>query len=481
MGRSGQLENRQQYRALIRTDAVDHQYGGNLDIKRKFDAGPVRTTVLAGGGIRTNEWHTNEGSYNLYNYVNPTTGSILPATQNYQFGIVGFDAGNLNAQNWRADSNYATWALFQQHPEYFVADTVGNLQRDYLNNKRVRETITSGYGEIQGEFHKLRFDLGLRYEATRQGALVTQTRSAKEVVAAGYTANTVDYVNYQYYNGEQVWRKGHYDDWFLSGGLKYDFNRHLVAQVAFSQAILRPDYGNVGGAISVNDTTQMVTVPNPLLKPEHSTKYYASLQYYLEPAGIAAVSFYHLDVKDMQVTGVTIDPEDAGFSSSDYSGYTFVSTVNQPGTSSTNGVTVEYDQQLTFLPGVLKGLGLRGSFTWVDPDGVRVNLPNYSANWGVRYGLGPIDFQLTGNFQSHYRTSALSNTPATAANGILYHADRTLWNISATYKVTDQISLQVAGRNITNAPDIVYSNIRSRVQLYSVYGSMWNAAIKVKF
>jgi outer membrane receptor protein involved in Fe transport len=245
--------------------------------------------------------------------------------------------------------------------------------------------------------------------------------------------------------------------------------------------VLRPDYGNLGGAISVNDTTQIVTVPNPLLKPEHSTKYYVSLQYYLEPSGIIAASAYRLDVKDMQVTGITIDPKDAGYSASDYSGYTFVSTVNQPGVSSTNGLTLEYDQQLIFLPGLLKGFGLRGSFNWVDPDGVRVNLPHYSANWGMRYGRGPIDIQLTGNYQSASRTSALSNTPTTANNGILYHSDRTLWNLSATYKVSKTFSVQVAGRNIFNAPDIVYSNIRSRVQLYSIYGSMWNVALKATF
>lgn len=462
------------------SDAIDHQYGGNLDIKRKFELGRVRATLLTGGQVRTNDWRTTEGSYDLYNYVGPA-GSTIPATQNYQFQIRGFDAGNFNAQNWRADSNYATYALFQQHPEYFVADAVGNLTRDYQNNHRVRETIKAGYVELQGQLDRFKFDLGLRYEGTHEGALIAQIRTAAEVKAAGLSTSTLAGAAYQYHNGEQLWKTGDYGDWFLSGGLKYDFNRHLVAQFAFSQAVLRPDYGNLGGAISVNDTTQMVTVPNPLLKPEHSTKYYASLQYYLEPSGIVAASVYRLDVKDMQVTGVTIDPASAGYSDSDYSGYTYVSTVNQLGVSSTTGLTLEYDQQLVFLPGLLKGFGLRGSFTLIDPDSVRVNLPKYSANWGLRYGRGPIDLQLTGNYQSSSRTSALSNTETTANNGILYHADRTLWNVSATWKLSKTVSLQLAGRNIFNAPDIVYSNIRSRVQLYSIYGSMWNAAIKARF
>ena len=462
------------------SNAGNRQYGGNLDISRKVDLGPVRATLLTGGGIRTNEWSTNEGSYHLFNYVGPS-GTTIPATGKYQFQIRGFDAGNFNDQAWRADSNYATWALYQAHPDYFVPDAAGNLQRQYLNNHRVRETVASGYAEFQGQLDKLKVDVGLRYENTRDGAYVLKARAPKDVVAAGYKAGTVDYVNYQYYGGRQDWKTGSYGDWFLSGGIKYDFSRHLVAQFAFSQSILRPDYGNIGGAIAVNDTNQTVTVPNPLLKPERSTKYYVSLQYYLEPAGIIAVSAYRLDVNNMQVTGTTIDPADAGYSASDYSGYTIISTVNAPGVSSTNGLTVEYDQQLTFLPGALKGFGLRGSVTLVDPDSVRVNLPKTSANWGIRYARGPVDVQLTGNYQSNSRTSALSNTPTTAANGVLYHAARTLWNVSATYNLSKKYSLQIAGRNIFNAPDKVYSDIPSRVQLYSIYGSMWNVAFKATF
>ena len=80
-----------------------------------------------------------------------------------------------------------------------------------------------------------------------------------------------------------------------------------------------------------------------------------------------------------------------------------------------------------------------------------------------------------------FRTSGLGNTPTTANNGILYRAARELWNVSASYKITKNFEVMVAGRNIFNAPDIVYSNVRSRVQQYSIYGSMWNLGIKGTF
>lgn len=472
------------------SDAGNQMYGLNLDLKKKLSLGPVQLKLLAGATYRTNVWKTNEGSYRQFQYVGSTGDltqkapeAVIPWTQNYQFKILGFDAGNMNDQGWRADSNYAVYDIYKAHPEYFAPDTVGNLKRQLDNNKKVGETVTAAYFEAQPRVGKAQFDLGLRYEKTETDARVADIRSSAELKAAGFDPKTptVASLTYQYRNGAYSTRHGEYDDWFLSGGVKYDFSKKLVGQLAFSQSILRPDYGNLGGVVAVDDTNLFVTVPNPLLKPEHSTKYFASLQYYLEPSGVIGVSAYRLDIKDMQVTGMTVDAEDVGYNPVDYAGYTFRSAQNLPGVSTNNGIVLEYDQQLTFLPGMLRGLGLRGSVTHVMPDGVRVNMPKIATNWGLRYSYGKFDVQLTGNAQGRYRTSALGNTPTTPNNGTLYHAARELWNVSASYKINKQFEVMLAGRNIFNAPDVIYSNVRSRVQQYSIYGSMWNIGIKGSF
>ena len=470
------------------SNAVTERYGGNLELKKKFDVAGVPFTLLGGAGLRRNDWRTNEGSYDQFQYVGSTglltqtaPEAVIPWTRNYDFRIIGFDAGNMNAQNWRADSNYAMYDIYQAHPEYFVPDTVGNLKRDLDNNKRVREDVLSGYLEAQARAGRARFDLGLRYEKTKTGARVANIRPARDVTAAGLSVSTVEGLLYQYNGGTYATRHGEYDDWFLSGGIKYDFTDNLVGQFAYSQSILRPDYGNLGGVTSVNDETQIVSVPNTQLKPEHSTKYFAGLQYFLEPSGVVGLSYYRLDIKDMQVTGITVNPEDVGYSAGDYPGYIFRSAQNAPGISTNEGVIIEYDQQFSFLPGALRGFGMRASLTMIDPDGERVNMPKKAANWGFRYSYGPVDFQLTGNWQDKYRTSALSNTPTTANNGILYHAPRELWNVSANYKISKNFDLMLAGRNIFNAPDVIYSNVPGRVQQYSIYGSMWNVGIKGTF
>jgi TonB-dependent receptor len=475
------------------SDAKNRMFSGYLDLKKEVDIASTPVTFLTGVGGRTNDWRTNEGSWKQFQYVGPTGDltqtapeAVIPWTQNYNFGFIGLDAGNLNAQNWRADSNYAVYDIYKAHPEYFVPDALGNLKRQLDNDKRIQEEIYAGYFEAQTRLGIARLDLGLRYEKTKTAARIADIRPLSEVRAAGYptsatAATTVEGLLYQYNGGAYSTRRGEYDDWFLSGGVKFDFTDQLVGQISFSDSILRPDYGNLGGVVSVNDDTQVVTVPNPQLRPEHSTKYYASLQYFLEPSGLIGVSYFRLDMTDMQVTGIEVSPEAVGYDPNDYAGYIFRSAQNAPGKSTNTGFTLEYDQQLIFLPGALRGFGLRASYTRLDPDGERVNLPQDSANWGIRYSRGPFDIQLTGNWQSEHRISALSNTPTTPNNGILYRTGRELWNFSASYELTENFEVMVAGRNIFNAPDVIYSNVPGRVQQYTIYGSMWNVGVRGTF
>jgi iron complex outermembrane receptor protein len=464
------------------SDAINEQYGGNLDVKQELAFGDLPVTLMGGVGSRKNDWSTTEGSYQQFQYVGPNhdltqidPAAVIPWTQNYQFEITGFNAGNMNAQNWRADSNYTVYDIYQEHPDYFVPDTVGNLKRKLDNNKRIQEDIDAAYFEAETRVGDARFDLGVRYEKTETAARIADIRPTSEVTAAGLSVNTVQGLLYQYNNGAYSTRNGEYDDWFLSGGVKYDFTQSLVGQLAFSQAILRPDYGNLGGVVTVNEDKQVVSVPNPELKPEHATKYFASLQYYLEPSGIVGLSYYKLDIKDMQITGIAVAAASVGFDPDEYPGYTFRSAQNVPGTSTNEGLTFEYSQQLTFLPGAFKGLGVFGSITRINPDGERQNTPERAANFGLGYSYGPFDVKINGNYQGKYRVSALSNTPTATPNGILYHTSRDLWNISASYKHSKNVELQLAGRNIFNEPDVIYSNVPGRVEQYTISSSPMTA------
>jgi TonB-dependent receptor len=471
------------------SDASNEMYSGYIDLKKQLNVRALPITILGGFGARTNDWKTKEGSFRQFQYVGPANDltqtsaeGVIPATQNYKFDLaLDGRGGNATAQNWRADSNYAVRDIYGAHPEYFVPDTVGNLTRQLQNNKKIGEEISAAYLEGQTRYRKARFNLGLRFEKTETEALVADVRPDREVTAAGYALTSVEGVLYKFRDGQQTTRRGSYEDWFLSGGVKYDLAKRLVAQVSFSESILRPDYGNLGGVTTVNDNTQTVTVPNPLLKPEHSTKYYAGLQYFLEPSGLIGISYYNLQLQDMQQPGFTVAPETVGYTPTDYPGYSFVSTQNRDGTAETEGLTFEYSQQLTFLPRVLRGLSVYGSLTRVMADGVRIGVPNKVANWGMRYRYGPFNIQVNGTWQAAARLGSLNDTATTNNTGLRWLKSREIWGVSADYKLTKRFELMLSGRNIFNEPTIQYSNVPGRIYLYDVYGSMWSAGIKGSF
>lgn len=471
------------------SDASNEQYVGVLDLKKQLSVRNHPVTVFTGFGLRTNEWKSVEGSYKQFQYVGPNNdltqtspSAYIPATQNYVFDLnLDGRGGNMTAQNFRADSNYAMYDIYAANPEYFVPDATGNLTRLFNNNKRIEEEIGSAYLEGQTQFGGARFDLGVRYEKTKTEAMVADVRPDKEVVAAGYALNTLDGIRYKFRDGQQRARRGNYDDWFLSGGVKYDFTKKLVAQLAFSDSILRPDYGNLGGVTTVNDNTQVVRVPNPELKPERSTKYYTGIQYFLEPSGVIGLSYYQLQVEGLQQSATPINAGDAGYDPDDYPGYTFTSTVNGEGTFKTEGVVAEYSQQLTFLPGAFKGLSIYGSYTRVIPDRERVNIPERSSNWGLRYRYSRFSAQINGTWTEMHRIGNINDTPTTNNTGIRWRAAREMWNLSAGFKLTNNFELMVSGRNIFNEPSIQYTNVPGRIYLYDVYGSMWSVGVKGTF
>ncbi len=471
------------------SDASNEQYVGNLDLKKRLNVRGIPVTLMSGLGLRSNEWKSVEGSYNQFQYIGPTfdqtqrdPAALIPATMNYKFDLsLDGRGGNVTAQNFRADSNYGVYDIYKQHPAYFLPDTNGDLTRDFQNNKKINEEISSAYIEGQSRIGRARFDLGLRFEKTKTEALVADVRADKEVVAAGYSLSTVEGIRYKWKDGQQKTRRGNYDDWFLSGGVKYDITKKLTAQAAFSDSILRPDYGNLGGVITVNDSTQVVNVPNPELKPEHSTKYYAGLMYSLEPSGTLGLSWYQLQVNDLQQPSTPISPDVAGYDPNDYPGYTFTSAINGEGTFKTSGLVAEYSQQMTFLPGALKGLSLYGSMTRVIADRVRVNVPNRSANWGLRYRYGRFNAQINGTWTTMYRIGNINDTPTTNNTGIRWLAAREMWNISAGYKLTKHFELMLSGRNIFNEPSVQYTNVPGRIYLYDVYGTLWSAGVRGSF
>ena len=490
------------------------QYVGALDVSYAHRVFGVPVTFKAGGFIRSNDYSWRAGEQ-YYNYLGPTGRPQevrVPYTQNYMFQFpLGGKGGNISDQNWRVDDTYTAYRTFQEHPEWFTAPTTDNLRRKITSRRDLTEDINAGYFELNARHNRLRFNIGGRVEATDVETWVQMRRTGEELTDAGYPVNasgdatTEEGVRYQYYDGQRVMRTRSYTNYFFSGGLKYDFTRNLQAQLSASQSILRPDYDNLAGTVTVDTNDLYIRIPNATLKPECMTKYYAGINYKFEPAGTLQLSAYRMDIKDKQIRNIEIDINEAerilGYSlrsstpsgdidldADNAHGTIYYTAINSPSLLSVYGVTLEYNQQLVFLPGLLKGLSIFSSVTLssihgsqIDED--KIGQVKRSANGGLRYSLARFNLQLRGTWTGD--TLAAVTRPLEGSYHFYqdhqYAKSRLIIDLSGGFKLTNRYELTFSVRNLTNSPQIWYSNVPDRLSRYTLIGSYVNISLKGSF
>jgi TonB-dependent receptor len=371
---------------------------------------------------------------------------------------------------------YATFDLFKANPSHFTPNLIQNHINENYSSRSVKEQIDATYVEGNTRWRAVRLNLGVRHERTTTIGKTADLLPPAQVRAAGYTANTTPFIDYQYRYGKREEREGGYSNTFFSGGAKYAFNRSFHLQVAASQSISRPGYDNVAGVIAIDETNQTIRVPNPDLKPETSDKVFASLQYYLEPACTLSLSAFRLSVENMGAGTAAVSAAEAGYADDpEYSAFTFLRPVNAPGTIELDGVELEYSQQLVFLPKAFRGFSLFGSVTrTAASQRIESHVPK-SANGGLRYGNEKLNAQLRATWSApRYNT-----TNAQAEE--IWQYERIMFDFSGGYRFNRTYELTVSGRNILNSPIETYSNTPGLMRAVNRYGAAWTVGVRGRF
>jgi len=454
-------------------------WSGGLDAKQVLNLG-LPVTVGAGLKSRLTVYDLWKTGSLTWTYVGPARNQLAPGTVMLFHprtpGLYDPKQGdNIDSLNLPVANATAMYELYRQHPEYFIENEYGNYVQLYTSPRAAKEQVDAGYVELNTRWNQLRLNLGARQERTRTVGRNFDLRPAAQVRAAGYTANTIPYVAYQYRGFERSNKYGGYDNTFFSGGAKYSFSRNLVAQLSASQAIGRPDYNNVAGAITINDTNQTIRIPNPDLKPETSDKYFVSVQYYIEPAGTLSVSAYRLNVKNMGLGLETVSSDAAGYADDpQYAGYTFQRTANAAGTRRIDGTEVEYSQQLVFLPGFARGFSVFGSISRAAADTAVTNLVPKAANGGLRFSNHLFNAQLRCTWASARLTSI-------SATQTQWEYERLMFDFSGGYKMGRAYEVTISGRNIANSPIRGYVNEPRLMRANQYYGAVWTLGVRGRF
>ena len=393
---------------------------GSISVARQYNAGSHFGTFEVGFKVRD--------AHKTSNFFEPTfdinTNGLLPLSSikgsrtdtGYYFGnykLLPFSNFDKILSFFNANRGLFTEATSFEHQ---ISDP-----NDYTTTERVvagyvQNTITLGHFRILG---------GLRIEGTQASFIGTQANFIQD------PANRFNrlFVSDTLLPGEQT-----HTDFLPSVQAEYNINGSTKIRAAYGRGISRPNFGDLppSSVIDPTHTPNRVTLGNPNLKTTHANDYDILFEHYLKTVGLIEGGWFYKDLTDPIVQTQTIFP----ITAPNFAGDQVQQQVNFS-SAHIQGVEMSWQQHFTFLPSLLRGVGLAANYSYTTSqtsfpagtDPTNNNAPNRTDNpplirqapnnWNfdVTYDKGPISARmgLTHN-DANIQFYGFQSTP-TAANG----------------------------------------------------------------
>ncbi len=374
-------------------------------------------------------------------------------------------------------------------PALWNEDNYFRESQKFIGNRRLTETVDSGYLMTQGKAGRLGFLAGLREERTRVEsfgyvrARVLSTAAQQASDPAG--AAQRDYAN----NARRISRS--YTDDFPSVQLSYDLTKSLKARIAWSTSFGRPPPTNLLPSETPNETAQTLTIANPGLLPQKAREWDAALEYYFEPVGLLSIGWFKKNIRDYIVSGIeagrVATGADNGFNG-DYAGFLILQTANL-GSADVNGWELGYQQQFTFLPGLLRTLAFSANYTYLRAEG------NFGGAAALRTGQVAGFIPQTGNANLSWRWQRFGARIRANYHGRYLNAfggitapqrdqwrfARTVTDLGFTWRLRAGAELSLDVSNLTNEPQQFYRGVTSRMERTILNGTTLTLGVSGRF
>jgi len=436
------------------SDSQDEEWAIKADLARTFAGDNGDFTVQAGAKARWRKksYDKNILYYELAKGKSYTLADVL-GEQTYRLA----DMGPVASKGGAADYLLANPASFAVNN---YESALGSATDDYS----VREDILAGYAMARWDSSTLRVIGGVRMERTHNelnGSLVTDN---------GDDTIAIDPLTY----------KRNYTNWLPSLTLRYSPQQNLVARLAGYKTIVRPKLSQLAPRNTINEDLELV-VGNPELKPYQAWNFDAGFDYYFSNNGAFSIGGFYKSIKDYTYS---FNSKEAGV----YNGiaYDEITMPVNGDTAEIAGLEASFSQVFSMLPSPFDGLLTQINYTYTYARGTvaddrRISLPNASKNTFnvvLGYEKGPISLRAAGTFRDKYLDEV----------GNDFETDRTVnqhfqLDLSAKYKLTDNIRLFADWVNVNNAKYFAYQNLAGakRVLQYEEYGSTVKFGARVSF
>ncbi|ACE85804.1 TonB-dependent receptor [Cellvibrio japonicus] len=248
----------------------------------------------------------------------------------------------------------------------------------------------------------------------------------------------------------------------------------LIVRSSISKAISRPPPGDLIPSKQENAQLNQRIIGNPALEPAESINYDLTAEYFLPPLGVISAGAFYKDIDNFVFSSSRIASD----------GVDERTRINGDG-GKVRGLEFVWSQDLTFLPGLLSGLGVEANYTWLDSEGVYpgrdddlplVNSPDYIINGILSYAQGPFSMRISMNKMPD-RLESVGGREALDK----YNAASTVWDLAFKYRVLDQHNIFFNVKNLTNEPTVQFQGSRDNPTSVVYYGTQYTLGVDLSF
>jgi TonB-dependent receptor len=321
---------------------------GSVALTRQYAVGSHLSTFDVGMRIRDAHKSQLDQQQTFIATQDFRMSSVLSSftNKNYYFGV--YPLGPVTSYD-------KIVALFNANPNGFVDIPLADLARTAAADFNVDERVTAGYLMNTINLGHVRLQTGVRIEATQAsflGNTVPLGRVNDPLLPPGSPKQTEVIGPITPAPGEQS-----YIDALPSVQFQYLFNQNTVLRAAYGMGIARPNFGDLPPFRTFSLDSGGVThisLGNPNLQREKAQNFDLAFERYLKPVGViqAGVFYKYLTnpifaVQSSSASGKIVQNQ----------------TINGPNAHLT-GIEFAWQQHLSFLPGLLSGMGVRANYSY---------------------------------------------------------------------------------------------------------------------
>lgn len=345
----------------------------------------------------------------------------------------------------------------------FVLDEATSLANDTLNDFVVKEKVLAGYVMADLAAGSVHVIPGLRFERTKLKIRGLQLDDEDNVTPLN--------------------ARNKYNDWLPSLIVRIEPASDVVLRLAYTRSIGRPNYAQLSPGGTLDALEETLSSGNPDLKPYRAHNLDASAEWYFAKGGLVSVGVFAkyisnpIFTQSVTLTDVT------------YGGQQFARLeASQPLNADKGdivGIELAFQQQFTFLPGLLSGLGIELNATFTDstlklPDGRVSSFPQQSRHlYGAQlfYQRGPVEASV-----AFHNTGYSLLTAGDLTEQDQYNDDLRRLDAKVSVEVIPGIHLFAEGQNLTDEPTRQYqAGISSWVIQNERYGRTFYGGVSAKF